>query len=364
MLSFFGLFTAIFIRVSKWEHHEALLEFRLLSQQTIDKIRTGLEEQEVFLEQLERSFSMSVPLSRTDFRHLVQSLLQRFPTLQAVEWVPRIQSDQRASFEAAQQADLPGFEIREIDPLGHPRRAGERAEYYPVTYIEPLRGNEQAVGFDLASNPDRKAALQRTIGSEAIAATTPIRLVQEKGEEAGILLMFAVPGGVNGTGVLLVVLRMGTFVDRMLTPVNSLVSVELSDLNANKVISNRSLPRAIGSIYTHNFAFGGRHYAVRTQPTTSYLEQHRRWQSWAVLVVGVFSTGLLGRCCCSVPVTRDASRRWWTNVPAIWRMSTGASRSRSESASRPKRHYAKPREWRRPDSSPAASRTTSTTCSW
>ena len=104
MLLFFGLFTAIFIRVSKWEHDEALLEFHLLSQQTIDKIRTGLEEQEVFLEQLERSFSMSVPLSRTDFRHLVQSLLQRFPTLQAVEWAPRIQSDQRARANSAHVA--------------------------------------------------------------------------------------------------------------------------------------------------------------------------------------------------------------------------------------------------------------------
>ena len=143
MLLFFGLFTAIFIRVSKWEHDEALLEFRLLSQQTIDKIRTGLEEQEVFLEQLERSFSMSVPLSRSDFQHLVQSLLQRFPTLQAVEWAPRIDSTRRASFEAAQQADLPGFEIREIDLSGRPRRAGERAQYYPVTYIEPLNATSK-----------------------------------------------------------------------------------------------------------------------------------------------------------------------------------------------------------------------------
>src|SRR6516162_9952599 len=45
MLLFFGLFAAIFIRVSSWEHDEALLEFRLLSQQTIDKVRSGLEEQ-------------------------------------------------------------------------------------------------------------------------------------------------------------------------------------------------------------------------------------------------------------------------------------------------------------------------------
>jgi signal transduction histidine kinase/integral membrane sensor domain MASE1 len=294
MLLFFGLFTAIFIRVSKWEHDESLLEFRLLSRQAIDKIRAELEEQEVFLEQLERSFSMSVPLSSSDFQHLVRSLLQRFPALQAVEWAPRVDPERRASFEAIQQADRPGFEIRELDATGQPRRAGERFPYYPVTYVEPLRGNERAVGFDLASNPDRNAAVQRTSSTQAVATTAPIRLVQETGEEAGILLMLGVPNGANGPGVLLVALRMGNFVDRMLTSVKPLVSVQLSDLDANKVVSNGFSPRGAEASYTDTFIFGGRRYGVRTEPTASYLEQHRRWQSWAVLVVGVFSTGLLG----------------------------------------------------------------------
>src|SRR5215472_16862815 len=151
MLLFFALFTAIFIRVSKWEHEQALLEFRLLSQQTIDKIRAGLKEQELFLEQLERSFSRPTAVSRADFRHLVQSLLERFPTIQAVKWAPQIQSPQRANFEGAQQSDLPGFEIREIDLSGQRRRAGEQARYFPVTYVEPVKGNEHIVGFDLAS---------------------------------------------------------------------------------------------------------------------------------------------------------------------------------------------------------------------
>src|SRR6516225_3511744 len=140
MLLFFVLFTAIFIRVSKWEHEEALLEFRLLSQQTIDRIRAGLEEQGIFLEQLERSFSSRAPVSRTDFRHLVQSLLQRFPTIQAVKWAPQVEAPQRAAFEATQQRDLPGFEIREVDPSGQQRRAEERPRFFPVTYVEPLRG--------------------------------------------------------------------------------------------------------------------------------------------------------------------------------------------------------------------------------
>ena len=45
---------------------------------------------------------------------------------------------------------------------------------------------------------------------------------------------------------------------------------------------------------SRTFVFGGRRYQVETAPTAVYLAQHRSWQSWAVLVIGVFSTGLLG----------------------------------------------------------------------
>ena len=76
MLLFFALFVAIFVRVSTWEHDEALLEFRLLSQEIDDKIHAGLAEQEIFLEQLERSFSRPAPLSRADFQHLAKNLLR------------------------------------------------------------------------------------------------------------------------------------------------------------------------------------------------------------------------------------------------------------------------------------------------
>src|ERR1700729_3796884 len=42
----------------------------------------------------------------------VEKLLRRFPLIQAVEWAPLISSAQRGSFEAAQQTDMPGFEMR------------------------------------------------------------------------------------------------------------------------------------------------------------------------------------------------------------------------------------------------------------
>jgi signal transduction histidine kinase/CheY-like chemotaxis protein/integral membrane sensor domain MASE1 len=294
MLLFFALFVAIFVRVSRWEQDDALLEFRLLSQEIVDKIHSGLTEQEIFLSQLERSFSGPSPISRAEFRHLAQNLLQRFSTIQAVKWAPRIDPRHREDFEEAQQADLPGFEIREVDRFGQRRRADARTVYYPVTYVEPLEGNEQIVGFDLVSEPGRKTAVEEAIKTRSVRTTPPIRLVQERAKQTGILIIFPVQNGPDGPGVVSVALRMGTFMSDLLAPLATVLSVRFVDTGTDRLLFDGFSEDTGDPFYTDTFDFGGRRYRVETVPTSSYLERHHGWQSWTVLVAGVISTGLLG----------------------------------------------------------------------
>ena len=139
MILFFALFVAIFSRVSSWESDQSLLEFRMRSQYLSDLAQANLAEQGVFLEQLGSSIlSRQAPLTRQRFHTLVDKLLQRFSTIQAVEWAPRVEIADREAFEAAQRAELPGFAIRERDASGLLRRAGLRDYFYPVSYLEPL----------------------------------------------------------------------------------------------------------------------------------------------------------------------------------------------------------------------------------
>ncbi len=294
MLLSFALFVVIFVRVDKWERDDALLDFRLLSRQIVDEIHTGLEEEDVFLEQLARSFTGPTPVSRSDFHRLAQNLLQHVPTIQAVKWAPRIDPPQRAAFEAAQQADLPGFEIHQDDPSGHQHREGARAHFYPVTYVEPVKENRAVLGLDLESAPDRAMATEAAVASGAVAATAPIRLVDRRGSQTGVLLMFAVHDGANGPGVLVAALQMDTFAEGLLAPVKAMIDVRLVDLDAKTPLYWNFFSASGDTIYDGKFGFGGRHYDVQTAPTASYLERHRRWQSWGVLVAGVLSTGLLG----------------------------------------------------------------------
>ena len=294
MLIFFALFVAIFIRVSIWERDQSLLEFRMLSQRVVDRIQSRFEEQDVFLHQLERSFSGPWLVSRSEFRRLVATMPQRFPMIRAIEWAPRVEAADRPRFEEAQRTEVPGFAIREHDAQGSERRAGPRDRYYPVTYLEPLAGNEEAIGYDLASEPDREAAIAATVATGAITATAPIQLVQDRGTDRGMLLMLAVDGGAEGPGVVLVVLQMGAFMQALLGSADASLTAGLDDVDSGTTVFGAAAFAPGVPVYQQGIRFGQRHFLLRTTPTDAYWIAHPAWQSWAVLVIGVFSSGLLG----------------------------------------------------------------------
>ena len=108
-------------------------------------------------------------------------------SIQALEWIPRITDTEREPFEARTQRIHSGFVIRERNADGVLVSADDRAEYFPVTLVEPLQGNEAAVGFDLASNPARLEALERARDTGGLLVTQRIRLVQETAEQFGFL---------------------------------------------------------------------------------------------------------------------------------------------------------------------------------
>ena len=239
MLLCFGLFVTIFVRVNSWENDQSLFEFRLRSQQLADKMRETLEEQRGLIEQLSNVFiSRHQPVTRYDFHDLVQPSLQRFPIIPAVEWAPVVKSADRSAFEAAQQADVPGFDSQSAQS-GELRPAIDHAEFYPVTYVEPLAGNKPAMGFDLASDPTRGRALGAAIASGELAATAPIRLVQERGEQSGILLTYAVSAGPTGPGILLVVLRMGTFAGTLVNKIQKTLNLRFADAAGEQPFFNQ-----------------------------------------------------------------------------------------------------------------------------
>ncbi|HWN70753.1 MAG TPA: CHASE domain-containing protein, partial [Haliangium sp.] len=129
---------------------------------------------------------------RHGFHAFARHILHTNPGLQAVGWIPIVHAGERASYEERVRiAGLPRFQITERSETGALRRADERAVYYPVYFVEPMDGNEAALGFDLGSQRDRLAALRAAESTGKPAATEPIRLVQEQASQAAVTVYLA-----------------------------------------------------------------------------------------------------------------------------------------------------------------------------
>lgn len=296
ILLIFALFVGIYLKANQWEYADSLADFRQLSQQANNRVQNKLEEQESLLEQSAGLFKHDVNanVSRDEFHRFVQKSLIRFSMIQALEWAPQVESNQRASFEAVQRRDWPGFEIRERDAAGQLQPAGDRVSFYPVTFVEPLAGNELAVGFDLASNQARLEAINRAKHSEHLVSSSAVTLVQESQQQSGILLLLAVNPDDPRSSVVLTVLRVNEFMEKLLHGLRPMIYTRLIDLDDQKNIFNNFEQENQRAYFQHNFDFGTRHYRLETAPTPAYFEQHHGWQSWSVLAGGMLGTGLLG----------------------------------------------------------------------
>lgn len=135
--------------------------------------------------------SASMRIDRDEFARFVAQPLKRGAHVQAFEWIPRVPAEERKAIERrAREGGLSGYRIRRWS-YGAGFVAGETSwstEYYPVFHVEPLRGNESAVGIDLGSHPTRRAALERARDTGRVVATEPIELAQATGAHAGILV--------------------------------------------------------------------------------------------------------------------------------------------------------------------------------
>jgi len=109
--------------------------------------------------------------------------------IQALSWVPLVHHDQRNDFEIMIKKQYPNFEITERNNDGQLIVSPNKDYYTPVTYIEPYQKNKAAQGFDLNSSITRRSSLEHAKETGKMTATAKIRLVQEKEDSYGFLII-------------------------------------------------------------------------------------------------------------------------------------------------------------------------------
>lgn len=178
------------MRRNAWDSFQTTFMQRAISR--AQNVSQELERQLDRLDGLRRFLDSQDFVERNEFSQYAAPLLKGVP-IRALEWIPRVGREERLFYESsAKQDGMDGFRISEKDAQGRRIPALDRKEYFPVYYLEPLKGNEAAMGFDLASDPIRRAAMERSRDTGRPVATPPLALVQEGQKSTGVLVFMPV----------------------------------------------------------------------------------------------------------------------------------------------------------------------------
>jgi PAS domain S-box-containing protein len=271
------------------------------------------------------SFFASVPaVGRRAFHLFVQRSLSRHPGLQALSWDRRVPDTLREAYEEAMRREgFPFFQITEHDADGQLVAAARRPEYVVVSYIEPYAGNERALGFDVASAPERRIALQQARNAGEPRATGRLALVQAPSRHLGLLVFLPVydPNLPRATveerrhslqGYVVGVFQIDEMIAAALQPVQwagIVLRIEDETAPAGRgliydsrwrgqqtpgLVRNDESGEVVHMAWVTSLALAGQRWVLRCTPTLAYLTARQSLQPWFMLVGSLVFASLLG----------------------------------------------------------------------
>jgi diguanylate cyclase (GGDEF)-like protein len=138
-------------------------------------------------------YASSQEVTRREFHAYlaVQQVDRHFPGIHGIGYLPLLPGAALARHEASVRAEgYPGYAVRP---------PGQRAWHAPITYLEPLSdSNQLAFGYDLWSEPVRRAALEQARDTGQAAMTGKIHLVQDGGSAQAHGFLVVLPVYDNG----------------------------------------------------------------------------------------------------------------------------------------------------------------------
>ncbi len=322
----FALVVLSFVYTSAWEQTRIAAEFERRTDKVFQELEDNFDNYIDALHSIESFFGSSVTVGRQEFKSFVSRWFLRHRGIQALSWNPRVLDSERTAYEqAARRNGFTNFQITEQNGQGELARAAPRAEYVPVYYLEPYVGNESALGFDVASDPVRREALNQARDTGKPRATDPTTLVQDAELKPGFLVFLPIyRNGLpqrtpeerrrNLQGYATGAFRVSDLIKTSLKGGEEPKDVEIrlyDDTGGGKrrlLYDHRS--QALGSkdppVETDTvmkpavlqrvipFEMAGRRWIIQFAPTKEYLAAQRSWQVWSVLAGGLLFSGLLG----------------------------------------------------------------------
>ncbi|MFZ4483893.1 MAG: CHASE domain-containing protein [Chthoniobacterales bacterium] len=189
ILAFGLLFSFLAAReVKEAIEEQACAQFAFGCDQVTLKIRERLTAYALFLRGWQALCAASAKVEPDEWKTY-------FSTVQASDFVPGLEGVGYIPLIPAQR--LPSFfaELRRTEPVKFSiRPPGQRSVYAPIIYIEPdTERNRRALGFDMLSEPVRRAALERAADTGDAVLSGKVILQQEDENDLQVGSIMVVP---------------------------------------------------------------------------------------------------------------------------------------------------------------------------
>jgi len=319
----FGLVVLAVSFGSNWERERLTAQFEHQASTIASTLDKYLALHVDVIRSLTSFYAASEKIDRGEFAKFVERPLEIYPGIQALSWNPRILAKTRNAYEnRIRDEGHKDFQITERNQDGNLVRAANRDEYVTVNFIEPLAKNRKAFGFDVASNPTRKKALEQARDTGHAIATARITLVQETGKQFGVLIF--VPVYKNGAphdtvaqrrqnlaGYMVGVFRGGDIVGAALRDLEQKgIEYRLIDESASPderfLHQSSQISRGIETLTEEGvfgaslpikmsfpISFGERQWRLDITPNQTYLADNRPDNVWLILVIGMLMTAMV-----------------------------------------------------------------------
>lgn len=143
-------------------------------------------------------FASSDDVSYEEFKRFSSQQLDYGREIIAFEWVPTVPFAEVDQFQQKmQQHNAAAKFIKEKSPQMYWQKVTKRDVYFPIHYVNPLAGNEDIIGFDLASSEQRRKALMMSKALNELILSEPIKLMQKVPDKKAVLFFVPVFGDLD-----------------------------------------------------------------------------------------------------------------------------------------------------------------------
>jgi signal transduction histidine kinase len=303
----FAVVVTLFVFVSRREQASIEAGFQSLASDIHQALRVRLDNTLAVLTSVEGLYLGSEQVTADEFEAFGVRQLRNLEGATALAWSPRVTDAQRAAFELrGRGAGIEHFAVTEFAPDHSLRPAARRPWYAPVEALAPRAGNTVVLGFDVASEPVRLAAMEeaRDTGQAVASGTIPLAHTGERGLLV-VLPVYALGAAIDtvdarrrnlkGYAIAAFTLE-GLFGGIARRAGASGLDVALSDLSElgapAPLYGVAPAPRDLHREFAVSFAH-------RTWRLEIGLGEHaviarRSWEAWVVLASGMMLAALLG----------------------------------------------------------------------